>query len=233
MKKLIFVMLLVAALSGSSFAAWLNNPNAASAKSDALGIATASVTAPAVLKAGATGTKVTAVSVTYSNAMDSGWSPYMPAMNPFGMVLLLKDSNPPQTNDDLYIGSINKSNDFEDIYFAVFVADASVNPDVTFNVWGGNAAYTEPLVGQRWYVYVNDEYVDTFVWDADHLSKTNPMYSLYFNGAEVNTMANAAIVRLSTTSPFPPEPEVPEPACAAYGVAGLVSVIGIKRKIKK
>ncbi len=225
MKKLIFAMLLTAALCGSASAAWLGNYN--------LPAATASVEGPAVLKAGATGTTVTAVSVTYSNAMDNGWSPYMPAMNPFGMVVLLKDGNPPESNDDLYTGSISKDNDFEDIYFAVFVADASVNPDVTFNVWGGNATYVEPLVGQQWYVYVNDEYVDTFVWDADHLSKTNPMYSLYFNGAEVNTMANAAIVRLSTTSPFEPEPEVPEPACAAYGVAGLVSVIGIKRRIKK
>ncbi|MBQ7525293.1 MAG: alkaline phosphatase, partial [Abditibacteriota bacterium] len=225
MKKLIFAMLLTAALCGSASAAWLGNYN--------LPAATASVEGPAALRAGATGTVVTAVSVTYSNTADNGWSSYMPAMNPFGIVVLLKDNTPPQSNNDLYIRSISKDNDFEDIYFAVFVADASVNPDVTFNVWGGNATYVEPLVGQQWYVYVNDEYVDTFVWDADHLSKTNPIYSLYFDGAEVNTLANAAIVRLSTTSPFEPEPEVPEPATAAYALMGLGSLAGIKRKFGK
>ncbi len=40
-------------------------------------------------------------------------------------------------------------------------------------------------------------------------------------------------VSVDTWEPETPETVVPEPACAAYGITGLVSLIGIKRRIKK
>ncbi|MBP5718001.1 MAG: hypothetical protein J6X53_03360 [Abditibacteriota bacterium] len=93
--------------------------------------------------------------------------------------------------------------------------------------WEGPGTYTftaEDITDS--YGSFEGKNVDMFTFDG-----FNPEfgYSLYIlSGAD-----GRITVSVDTREPETPETVVPEPACAAYGITGLVSLIGIKRRIKK
>ncbi len=223
MKKFMFVIALIAVTAGSVFAGWVKDYNEA----------TAAVEGNAFVRAGATGEKAMATVLSYTNANNNGWASYRVMPNPFGVIAMLKDENAPQSENDLWMASYLYDNDFEDIFFAAYVTDPEVNTSLAFNVWGATANFAAPLAGQEWFVYVNGDYVDSFVWDDEHLTKDNPMYTLDFDVNDIVGLENAAVIRLSTTGPEEPETEVPEPAAFAYAAMGLVSAFGLKRRIRK
>ncbi|MBP5094047.1 MAG: hypothetical protein J6X53_08845 [Abditibacteriota bacterium] len=223
MKKFMFVIALIAVTAGSVFAGWVKDYNEA----------TAAIDGTATILAGPTGEGgLMNVNATYSN-VQNGTIPYQLMNGSFGIVALLKDENAPQDASDLYLRLLSTEYTFDDIYFAVYVDDPVITPALSFNVWGANAANVQNLIGQEWYVYVNGDYVDSFVWDGDHTKKATPMYTYAFDVNDIAGMTNAAVLRLSTTAPEEPETEVPEPAAFAYAAMGLVSAFGLKRRIRK
>ena len=60
-------------------------------------------------------------------------------------------------------------------------------------------------------------------------------FFLQSDGNDANSVGTEYSLRFSITAPQPdtPETEVPEPASAAYGLLGLGSLLGIKRRIRK
>ncbi|MBQ7525330.1 MAG: hypothetical protein IJT09_02765 [Abditibacteriota bacterium] len=224
MKKFMFVIALIAVTAGSVFAGWVKDYNEATAAVDGI----------ASVKAGAIdGPKAIASRSTYSNAKDANPITFNGTPNSDGIVGILLDGNAPQSLSDVYFSNVNTANDFEDIYFVALVEDASVNEYLTFGIWGHNANYVAPLVGQEWFVYLNEDFLDSFVWDDEHNGPENPIFSYTFNGEDIEGIENAAVLRFSTTGPEEPEAEVPEPAAFAYAAMGLVSAFGLKRRIRK
>ena len=116
-------------------------------------------------------------------------------------------------------------NDFSsaDGSLAFYVSDVFQKNWVCYRVpWSGNGAYTFTAedIFPEWNEGDSIEGLEVGridIWVEDPV-KWTPRAS------------GRVTVSLNTTEE---ETEVPEPACAAYGVAGLVSLIGMKRRIKK
>ncbi|MBP5737521.1 MAG: hypothetical protein J6X38_00335 [Abditibacteriota bacterium] len=118
-----------------------------------------------------------------------------------------------------------RDNDFNSSHgtLSFIVRDGSWDNCVWYRVpWSGNGAYTFTAedIFPEWNEGDSIEGLEVGridIWVEDTV-KWTPRAS------------GRVTVSLNTTEE---ETEVPEPACAAYGVAGLVSLIGMKRRIKK